>query len=542
MVNLNYSSGTGYCEYAGRSTDPKPTVGLATGSKFTEIDTGDEYRFNSVSSAWVKQPQSGGGGNLQSKTATPTTSEQTITADDGYDGLSSVTVEAISPTKSAETYTPTTSDQTISAGSWLAGAQTIKGDANLVAGNIKKDVELFGVTGTYEGSVPVSVEPKDVNFIDYDGTILYSYTAEEFAALDALPANPTHDGLTSQGWNWTLADAKAQVTAMGKCNIGQLYVTTDGKTHIDIELLPTALSPYLGLCGSSGASVDVDWGDGTAHSTVALTGWNNQINTNHTYSAPGKYTIKIGVNSGTYALSASSTVQLLNGNSGVVYENRCYSIAVKAVRLGDVTSLRSNTFLDCYSLEYVTIPSGVSDISASVFSSCYSIKSITFPPHALNSYTYICDACTSLKLVSLPKEMTMIPGYMFNGCRLLQSVPIPYTTTSIDQRVFQTNQSLREIVFPSVTAINQYVFSACACLLKFTVPSSVTSIGQNAFSNCFGLKEIHFKPSSPPSVSNSNAFSSLPTSCTIYVPTGKLNDYKTKSNYPDPNTYTYVEE
>ena len=43
---------------------------------------------------------------------------------------------------------------------------------------------------------------KEVNFLDYDGTILYSYTAAEFAALPSMPANPTHDGLTEQGWNW----------------------------------------------------------------------------------------------------------------------------------------------------------------------------------------------------------------------------------------------------------------------------------------------------------------------------------------------------
>ena len=53
--------------------------------------------------------------------------------------------------KAAQTYTPTTADQTIAAGQYLAGAQTVKGDANLVAGNIKKDVTIFGVTGSHEG-------------------------------------------------------------------------------------------------------------------------------------------------------------------------------------------------------------------------------------------------------------------------------------------------------------------------------------------------------------------------------------------------------
>lgn len=57
-----------------------------------------------------------------------------------------VTVQA------AQTITPGTTNQTIPAYRWTTGAQTILGDADLVAENIKKDVTIFGVTGTYEGS------------------------------------------------------------------------------------------------------------------------------------------------------------------------------------------------------------------------------------------------------------------------------------------------------------------------------------------------------------------------------------------------------
>lgn len=55
--------------------------------------------------------------------------------------------------KSAQTYTPNTSDQTIASGQYLSGAQTIKGDANLVASNIAKNVQIFGVTGTLSSPV-----------------------------------------------------------------------------------------------------------------------------------------------------------------------------------------------------------------------------------------------------------------------------------------------------------------------------------------------------------------------------------------------------
>lgn len=54
-------------------------------------------------------------------------------------------------TKDSTTYTPGTNNQTISAGTYLTGTQTIKGDSNLIANNIKSGVSIFGVNGSYEG-------------------------------------------------------------------------------------------------------------------------------------------------------------------------------------------------------------------------------------------------------------------------------------------------------------------------------------------------------------------------------------------------------
>lgn len=123
----------------------------------------------------------------QTKTVTPTTSQQTITPDTGYE-LASVTVNAVTAAIDADivagnikkdvnilgvvgsyegttinnqdkTIVPTTSQQVIGADSGYTGlgqvtvnAVTSSIDANIVAGNIKKDVIILGVTGTYEGS------------------------------------------------------------------------------------------------------------------------------------------------------------------------------------------------------------------------------------------------------------------------------------------------------------------------------------------------------------------------------------------------------
>ena len=55
-------------------------------------------------------------------------------------------------------------------------------------------------TGGGGGTAP-SAKWNDVTFIDYDGSVLYSYSLEEAQTLTGLPALPTHDGLVCQGWN-----------------------------------------------------------------------------------------------------------------------------------------------------------------------------------------------------------------------------------------------------------------------------------------------------------------------------------------------------
>ena len=372
------------------------------------------------------------------------------------------------------------------------------------------------------GTTPAS--PKDVNFIDYDGTILYSYTKAEFAQLDALPANPDHSGdeipLTSQGWNWTLAQINAQLTAQPNdpVTVGQMYVTTDGKTYIDIELHEGRLSPYLGIAVNG--TVVVDWGDNTATSTVTGTSLTTQIMTLHEYAAAGRYKISISVSSGSFAFYGTATYTLLNKNSSTQYQNRVYSNAAQSVRIGNNASIGNYAFYSCYSLASITIPSGVTSISSNAFAYCYSLASITIPSGVTSISNSAFYYCYSLASITIPSGVTSIGDYAFHSCYSLASITIPSGVTSI--------------------SINAFAY--CCSLASITIPSGVTSISNSAFGNCYGLAKLRFLPTTPPTVANSNAFTKIPTDCVISVPTGSLSAYTGATNYPSSSTYTYIEE
>lgn len=56
LVQRILADGVSYIEAAGISSESKPTAGIATGSKFTEVDTGKEFRFAEGESAqWYEQ-------------------------------------------------------------------------------------------------------------------------------------------------------------------------------------------------------------------------------------------------------------------------------------------------------------------------------------------------------------------------------------------------------------------------------------------------------------------------------------------------------
>lgn len=135
------------------------------------------------------------GANLDSLSVTPSTAAQVITPTSPYDGFDEVDVAAVdhtidanivagnikkdveilgvvgsyeggsTPTLQTKTVTPSSSDQVVEPDQGYDGLSevTVYGDSDLVAGNIKKDVVIFGVTGSYEGGGAPSLQNKTVN-------------------------------------------------------------------------------------------------------------------------------------------------------------------------------------------------------------------------------------------------------------------------------------------------------------------------------------------------------------------------------------------
>ena len=417
-------------------------------------------------------------------------------------------------------------------------------------------------TGTGSGGGgTTSVSPKQVNFIDYDGRVLHAYTAEEANALSALPDNPSHTGLTAQGWNWTLPQIKAQLTAMPDAPVwvGQMYITTSGKTEIDVSFVDEArLSPILTIAVNG--TIEVDWGDNTTPDTVTGSSLTTRKAVPHTYSSTGDYTIQISVTSGSFTFYGSTTYLLLRkGTTGS--ENRVYANCIQHIRLGSgITKIEENAFTYCHSLASITIPSGATSIGNSAFYNCSSLASVTIPSEITSigdSAFYNCQSlasitipsgatsigtnafyyCYSLTSVTIPSGVTSIGGSAFYSCYSLASIMIPNGVTSIGSNALYNCYSLASVTISSgATSIGNSAFYNCYSLASVTIPSEITSIGNNAFSSCYGVAEYHIKPTAVPT-GGTTMFSNIVSDCIIYVPSAKLSDYQGASNWSTYASY-----
>lgn len=212
------------------------------------------------------------------------------------------------------------------------------------------------------------------------------------------------------------------------------------------------------------------------------------------------------------------------------------------VVLSKCNSIGQTAFANCHELISITNSNHTAcTIGVSAFSSCTALETVNFSNGFYSIGNSAFANCNSLRSIDLT-GVTSIGNSAFANCLSLTSIILPDTLTSFGSGVFSGCKLITTAVLSNnISTLPMSTFQTCSSLTSIEIPSGVTSISAYAFNGCSSLMSIKFLGSTPPTVSNSNTWTGVPTTCKIYVPTGSLSAYTSASNYPDPNTYTYVE-
>ena len=374
----------------------------------------------------------------------------------------------------------------------LQDAKTAISNAITIKGGTVNVGDGFEEFSTAIGTIPVrGYNHGGVNFFDIDGSVLYSYTKAEFLALTEMPPNPDRswDWLTAQGWNWTLADAKAYVTTHGTLNIGQHYITIDDKTAIHVVLDEGCLNPQLGLYING--TVVVEWGDGTSD-TLTGNGTGTYKYTDHTYAAPGRYYILLTVTGS--AVIKTKQKLLCKGGLGTAdpgNESKKYINSIQDIHLGANIDIGSYAFYRCYSMKHISIPVGVSSIGSGTFQYCTSLKGVVIPNGTTSLGISTFEGCYGLNFVSLPKTITSAGTKCFSQCYSLVALTCPESMASIGTYGFGDTASCAILTIPGMTGeLPQEFLARNRSLTDLVIPEGVTSLGLNAMDFCYGIKNV----------------------------------------------------
>ena len=172
-----------------------------------------------------------------------------------------------------------------------------------------------------------------------------------------------------------------------------------------------------------------------------------------------------------------------------------------------VTSIGDYAFENCNLIREVTVPATVTTIGVGLFKNCRVLAEakILGARNTLDETFYNCPAC----YFNLPSILTVTNGAFYGNTKLLDMTK-----------------------FPDLVTIGPNAFNGCTGFTSLSIPSTVTSIGANAFANCTSLTEIILSVTTPPTLSDSNAFYNT-NDCPIYVPDAAVSTYQSATNWSD---------
>lgn len=354
------------------------------------------------------------------------------------------------------------------------------------------------------GDVNPTASKNDVTFYDYDGTIRYSYTAEEFLALTEMPPLPTQPGLICQEWNWSHEDAVEYVSEYGVLDVGATYITDDGKTRLYIRIAAEGrMDVPLYYQQTIANGVTIDWGDGTPTETLGGTG---KVNTTHRYASIGDYMISLDVAEGcTLSLGHGTEKTQLIGDDILVYGNMLYKAEIGK----NIKVITNNAFDNNSSLETITMPNSITSILGQSFRGCYSLTFLIVPNTVSKLNTQCVYYCYSMKAIILPNSITNFDTQALRAIKL------------------------KTIVLPSrIQSLSGFFLESTNTLANIIIPKNITSIAISAFSNCTGMAFYDFSHhTAVPTLANTNAFTGIPSDCKIIVPDNLYDTWIAATNW-----------
>ncbi len=205
---------------------------------------------------------------------------------------------------------------------------------------------------------------------------------------------------------------------------------------------------------------------------------------------------------------------------------------------GSVTNMGTYLVYQCTSLESATIEEGVTTLAQYMFDGCTALETVSLPSTLETMNTYIFDGCTKLHDVVLPDGLSSIGNYSFRNCSSLTSINIPSALTTTSTYLF-SGSGLTSIDLPdNITSVGAYSFQNCTSLITAKIGKNVESVGASAFAGCTALEAVYSYRADPPGA-QSGSFTSVPSSCILYVPEGSVEAYKAATGWL---TFSHFEE